>query len=916
MVHNMKNYSVYLSFAKMSAALCLLATGTLVSCTEDAMPGLSHNDDVLRFSLSEKNWNKVTKGRTGTDFDNYTVGVVALQDDNKEDSLFLHIQLSDGMNGMSIAQNRLDTKAGPVETADFYESFGVLTSIYSGAWDETTCLPDYMYNVEVTKESSWTTRYFWPGANRNIRFFAYAPYNGDGVSLSAATEKGTPSLTYTVPGSVNRQKDLLVAASAEMSGKSGAAAPLKFYHSLTAVRFAVGDRMLAGKITEISIKSVYGTAKHKFGEDKWTDYGSTSDFTFTCSVDVNGSPSQSITSSEETFMMIPQILPEGATIEVKFTDALTSTLRTLTASIAGTTWPMGKTVTYKISTTSISVVPVFEVTEPTDFEHSGGNASYSVRSYATVSRPGDPQKEATLGWRAEFIEADETGGYNVIAQPSWITAFTTNGSGSKTSQAFTATAAAQIYRIFNPHNDALKAAPAVSGVYDLSTDGGTKPMTTANCYIINAPGTYSLPLVYGNAIKNGLTNAQSYDAPTSLSSYALKKFVNHLDAQIKDPYIYNNKITVQDAVLVWQDADNLIQPSSIKLSSDGHYLQFTVPQESIRQGNALIAARDNSGKIVWSWHIWVTDYKLAEGDRVITNAYDVQYSAMPVNIGWCDGETKQYDSREVKVRFTQDITGATRIISLNQLARTETTRGNCPYFQFGRKDAILPADFNKTPITDKDYYSKEYVGKVGAGPWTAKITIGTSIQNPNYYYCGGTSDWCYAGNKSNSSYYNLWNATSAKTDANDDIVVKTIYDPSPAGYCIPASNAFTGCGYNGQANTSDFNMINTPFKSSEEYDEVHGWEIYCKKMTASGSYDATGGTIFLPACGQRTWSSFKLQSEDQGQYWLANPFASSDVDYPYANARGFSFSNQKFFSLSGQGGSRTNGKAIRAVREK
>lgn len=195
MVHNMKNHYVYLSFAKMSAALCLLATGTLVSCTEDAMPGLSYNDDVLRFSLSEKNWNKVTKGRTGTDFDNYTVGVVALQDDNKEDSLFLHIQLSDGMNGMSIAQNRLDTKAGPVETADFYESFGVLTSIYSGAWNETTCLPDYMYNVEVTKESSWTTRYFWPGANRNIRFFAYAPYNGDGVSLSAATEK-RDSISY------------------------------------------------------------------------------------------------------------------------------------------------------------------------------------------------------------------------------------------------------------------------------------------------------------------------------------------------------------------------------------------------------------------------------------------------------------------------------------------------------------------------------------------------------------------------------------------------------------------------------------------------------------------------------------------------------------------------------------------------
>ncbi len=56
----------------------------------------------------------------------------------------------------------------------------------------------------------------------------------------------------------------------------------------------------------------------------------------------------------------------------------------------------------------------------------------------------------------------------------------------------------------------LQAATPVVGTYDLSTKGGTTAMNTANCYIINAPGRYSLPLVYGNAIKNGATNSSAY----------------------------------------------------------------------------------------------------------------------------------------------------------------------------------------------------------------------------------------------------------------------------------------------------------------------------------------------------------------------------------------------------------------------
>lgn len=72
--------------------------------------------------------------------------------------------------------------------------------------------------------------------------------------------------------------------------------------------------------------------------------------------DVDGSADQEITPVARTFMMLPQTLPPGASIEVIYKNKLTSTQHTLTASIAGSQWPIGKTLTYRISTSSISIV--------------------------------------------------------------------------------------------------------------------------------------------------------------------------------------------------------------------------------------------------------------------------------------------------------------------------------------------------------------------------------------------------------------------------------------------------------------------------------------------------------------------------------------------------------------------------------
>ena len=875
------------------------------SCQDDLQTSV-HTGPGIRFSVSEdKEWHATRAAGSpaeATTPRDSLLGVLPLQAADGGEGLYLHAMIADGIEvtGANGQTDEPQTRGSLVEADNFYDSFGVLASVYTGTWSEDSCLPDYMYDVEVTEASSWTTSYYWPGAGRNIRFFAYAPYGGQGIVLSDKTSAGTPSITYTVPTDVVDQQDLLVAATSGMAGNTAAAAPLSFAHALTAVRFTTGDDMMSGRITKITLKGVYGSGSHTMGSDSWNGYGATTDFSQTLAATVDGAANQEVTPVAATFMMLPQTLPSGASIEVVYMDDLTSTQRTLIASIAGSQWPMGRTVTYRISTSSIVITPTFTVTAPADFTYAGGSENYSVTSYAAVSRPGDATRTVPVAWIAEFVEDDGSGGYNVIARPEWLTAFTASGNGGTSATTFPATAMAQQGVTSNAHNEVLQSAAPVSGTYDLSTKGGTTAMNTANCYAINAPGPYSLPLVYGNAIKEGNENFSAY-------LFSPQKFVNHLDMAIGNPYIYNNaNCTPDDAVLVWQDEENLV--TNVRLSPDKHNLIFDVPQATIKQGNAIVAVRDTDSRIMWSWHIWVTDFVpgldptveerydpvKTPRDKVVTNYQGAQYTFMGANIGWCDAGTTTYDDRSVKVRFTQAETGSTQVITLTQASHSVVNSGNQTYFQFGRKDPMLGAirDVNGSTV-DKTFYSGSYsFDKSGTG----KVTIGTSIQKPHVFFNYGSAkpqDW------SATTYNNLWHISGPKT----------IYDPSPVGYQLPLQDAFKGFTYNGNYVSGNYflSRFNSPYTSTTDYTDNFGWEFYCNKMTGEGSYDTAGGTIFFPAlCYRHRENGSVNLLGDTGYYWAASPFS---------NDEGYSL----FFtgtSIWPTNNGRTSGFAVRPVREK
>ena len=134
-------------------------------------------------------------------------------------------------------------------------------------------------------------------------------------------------------------------------------------------------------------------------------------------------------------------------------------------------------------------------------------------------------------------------------------------------------------------------------------------------------------------------------------------------------------------------------------------------------------------------------------------------------------------------------------------------------------------------------------------------------QTGTYYY-----DWC------NATYYNLWSADNTTTGWNDNAVVKTVYDPSPVGFKMPASNAFTGFTSNGKFQTTAANINVDGTTDSQKFSAAYGHNFYTNS--------SKNKTIFFPASGIRRQNDGSLFNVgNSGYYWSAVPSNASSGCY-------------------------------------
>ena len=234
------------------------------------------------------------------------------------------------------------------------------------------------------------------------------------------------------------------------------------------------------------------------------------------------------------------------------------------------------------------------------------------------------------------------------------------------------------------------------------TSGGE----TANCYIVpksDAGKKYKIPAVKGN------------DKLQTLTPYS--------------------------AEILWETYNDNTTPASINVIEavdyDEDYVYFQMANTLVA-GNALIAAKNALGEIVWSWHIWVPD------DDIDHGTYDISNS------------TRELMDRNL---------GALVV------AGSGDVKANGLMYQWGRKDPFLgiAAQGSSTIATMTGTGTKTMSG--GASD------VATSIKNPTMFILstGSTSDHDWV--KTNDT--SLWGTT------------KTIYDPCPPGWKVPAQADLT-----------------------------------------------------------------------------------------------------------------------------
>ena len=813
-------------------------------------------------------------------------GVIPMGGTQGGDKHYLHAFVSDIDANPLAGDSRNATRATPQDDIGSYGNFGINAYLYSGSWSENL-KPEFMYNVDVCErefvngKELWkpTRTYYWPEKGGKLRFFAYAPYNATGLTLSGPDVAGTPRLDYVVPSDAANQCDLLAAASDEYADSNKGPISLTFDHILTGVRFSVASDMPKGRITRILIRNIYNQGRYVIGEKAWT-VTSTSPVNFVQIVNkAVGGTELELTPRDLTFMLMPQTVPANASIEVEYTEAITNKTLLLTCGIAGTQWEPGKLITYRLSTSSIAVEPVIEVTSPDDFTYKGGGQTLSINSYLLLYQSGKEAAKVNAPWIAEYF--DETSGTWTKVKPGWAGVSSSGNGGVNGPVGITVNFQDGQY-VDSPHNLKLKGRTAKytkKSPFNLATEKcDDNEGNTANCYIVNDPGYYKLPVVYGNSVKNGKKTPEPYTSKLAAGSNVLKNFVNAYGEPISDSHIYHDcEKTLTDAVLVWQDVKGLV--TDVKLSGDKKKLLFNVPAgDTFQQGNALVAVRDKAGVILWSWHIWVTDFvpelpptvvseydhDQTQRDKAIANLAGEQYTLMGVPIGWVDGDIYRHEGRSVKVRFKHTTGAAECFITLNQLPYVLRTF-RAPYFQWGRKDPIMPVSLHTIDLYGDALGRECYDVNGNVVPYkksTSQATVADAIQNPDVSYftfyageLGGVTHrgWC------SEEYYNLWSLNDAKNRIvqKDEPVVKTIYDPSPRGYCVPPTNTFTGITFNGEHVLGEYppsaGFINTPYKESNQFRENIGFIFYCNRMPGEGIYDPSGGIWYLPALGYRPW---------------------------------------------------------------
>lgn len=894
----------YSPLAAIAAMLCC------ASCTDDIERTDLSAAGAITFSVSDSQEWLETGSRS--ELPSVTDPVIIPLGNNDGEPLYVHVALQ-----KTAATFGDEPKSrGELLTGDNFATkvteIGLIGYKYTGttfSFDGATPDPD-MNNIKLVKSGDhWEAAdklLRWPGGDDKYAFVAYAPYHegsADDVTngLTLTFDNGTSQFTYKCGSAVENNPDFVVAYTDGISTKGSAPVELNFIHPLASMKFKASDDFVACKISKLDITGATADVSPFLAQGSYRLSGAADaigawdapaadaarigmGLTIESGSEIDATAGNDIGSATQVFMAIPEETVETTSEsapKAKVDIALNISGVSVTASPELPLFRIpGYTTIYTISNkNSITITAgTFEVTGDFEFDYTGNTIDAKVESTIKIN-----ENEIPVGWTVSYNTPDGS-------CPDWLT-FPEYTEGTTDYNVIVSPQTAEEGE--DSHSAALKKAPELSEVCDLSLSAdGT--MNTANCYLVNARGTYRLPLVYGNAIKNGNINLDSGIGEENFIPAAKSA------EGVVDPKIPN----ADNATVVWQDvtAPMIEIENAITTDENGYqYLTFKV-NDNIMQGNAVVAVRDASQNILWSWHIWVTDYKLGENLIEIKQKNEITVQAMPYTLGFCFGPKPSiYPEREVEITLTQDETGATKTFKIVQKYYERYIYNNTPLYQWGRKDPFVAATNDENEKKDAGIYDSNGVKKCyetdAFKTEKTTIDIATSILNPNTFYFG-SNNWL------KTAYHGLWDKNYVKDSSSGATTKqpkKTIYDPSPVGYCVPFSSSFNWG-----------NETNSPAINALLSDPERGAWIYCDN---SGS-KPTGELMFLPASGRRLHNNGNIN--EVGKYcmfWTTGSSSGGGNRFRIDKRKKSSDSNKFEYDVNTAGYQAAAGCAVLAIKE-
>lgn len=667
---------------------------------------------------------------------------------------------------------------------------------------------NYLYNEKVNADGTMVNAVQWRKADAaSLKFYAVHPAV-DVANLTTVPGQN-PIIKFAPNADAKQQTDLLVAKTNTLQYDDyvNQKVPIQFSHATTAIQFKIGNDLSYNQVVKkIEIVGVIGSGTYDVANGTWmlgTDKKS-----YTLELNPGFSTAQNpgvvMNGGDGVFFMIPQTLPNDAAVNIYFESG-----KRVHAKIGGNNkqWVQGTTRTYSISNSSDQSDRdiVFTVTPTTDLgdgttvrQYNQLSVPFTVQSYSRLKGYANDSRDKKEPWeivKYEYVDGNDPAMGVTTTKPSMLVSVTDRGNGSTAPQLCNLEFTNELTDFVAYRNKQLKDADEVTTRKDLSMVDGKQ--NTANCYIVSAPGKYKFPLFYGSSRVNDADATESFwNNNTGNEGMVLKHFKGGVDQgagnyAIPYPDIHQ---WVDKATVLWESKPGLIKVTAIDRAGKAHgtlggrnvYVEFEVPKDNIETGNAIIAVWKNN-KVAWSWHIWITG-------KDVVGVKSGEFLREPLGFVPSKWKRTTYsDDRKIRLTFKQTRTGKEVKVTFTQKPYFEQAQGQAMFYQWGRKDPYWPG----MNLTSSD---RVYDGG---------ITLAQSVQEPMkmgnrraFYSALGTgpdghekwgSTWDWNNDPAREcTYLNLWdaNATGYMGD-NTSTFVKTIYDPSPAGFHIPRAADFS-----------------------------------------------------------------------------------------------------------------------------